>query len=72
MHTPDFALLVETDAPDQMPSGRAGPRNRLEWLPDVIGELARLRGQTPKHIARTTELNAKTLFQLDMTLLSDG
>ena len=72
VHTPDFALLVETDAPDQMPSGRTGSGNRMEWLPDVVDELAVLRGQSPQHIAKTTELNAKTLFQLDITLHSDG
>ena len=69
---PLSALLTETDAPDQIPISRTGSYNRLSWLPDVIEALVSLREEPHDELAETTELNAKSLFRLDTTCVSDG
>lgn len=61
---PDDRLLVETDAPDQTPLGRRPSRNEPAFLPDVIAELAAVRGQTVAHVARLTDGNTRRLLGL--------
>ncbi|MCC7073001.1 MAG: TatD family hydrolase [Deltaproteobacteria bacterium] len=53
-HIPPERLLVETDAPDLAPAR----------LPDVVAELARLRGEHAGALAERTAANARALFQL--------
>jgi TatD DNase family protein len=56
-------LLVETDAPDQTPLPHRPASNEPAFLPSVIEELARLRGQSAASVAELTERNARRLFQ---------
>lgn len=58
------ALVLETDAPDMPLSGRQGARNSPEYLPEVAGTLARLRGESLDVVAAQTTLNAQRLFGL--------
>lgn len=57
-------LLLETDAPDQPDAGIRGQRNEPARLPQVLQAIARLRGEEPEAIARTTTANAERLFGL--------
>ena len=61
---PEHRLLVETDAPDQMPTGVDRPDRRGEPgdLPVVVQALATLRGQSVEHLAQVTTTNACALF----------
>lgn len=70
---PQERILVETDAPDQVAEPHRG-RARAAGLPavglpvhlvEVVGALARLRGEDPADTARYTAMNARTLFQLE-------
>ncbi|MBK1692491.1 TatD family hydrolase [Ectothiorhodospira mobilis] len=60
-------LLVETDAPDQPGAAHRGERNEPAWLPEIIREIARLRGEPPEHVAAVTADNARRLFRLPET-----
>lgn len=57
-------LLLETDAPDQPAVGHRGGRNEPAFLPDILHEVARLRGDDPAHVAAVTTDNARRLFRL--------
>lgn len=61
---PDHRMLVETDAPDQLPTGvdRSDRRCEPGDLPVIVQCLATLRGQTVEHIAQVTTTNACALF----------
>lgn len=55
-------LLVETDCPDQRPTGCQGDRNLPEWLPIVVGTLARGLDEEVVAVASRTDSNARRLF----------
>ena len=59
---PADRLLVETDAPDQTPTGADRERCEPAHVALVIAALARARGVTPDEIARLTARNALALF----------
>ncbi len=61
---PEFALLLETDAPDQPLAGWQGQRNEPARLPQVLAVLAQLRETDPMTLAATTTDNARQLFKL--------
>ena len=67
-HVPADRLLVETDAPyllprtlDPMPKDR---RNEPAFLPHIVAELARDRGEDVATTAATTTANARAFFRL--------
>jgi TatD DNase family protein len=67
---PDERLLIETDAPyllprtlEPKPSHR---RNEPRYLPMVLEELARCRGQPPEALAAMTTANASRFFGLTL------
>lgn len=61
---PDHRMLVETDAPDQLPTGvdRSDRRCEPGDLPVIVQSLAALRGQTVEHVSQVTTDNACALF----------
>lgn len=63
---PDDRLLVETDAPDQLPTGvdRADRRCEPGDLPVIVRAVAACRGQSEGHVAEVTAANAVALFGL--------
>jgi len=58
-------LLVETDCPDQIPSGVTGGRNLPQWLPRIVDAVAAARDTPPDIIANQTAENARRLFGLE-------
>ena len=65
---PANRLMVETDAPyllprtlKPMPKDR---RNEPMWLPHIVEELARDRGETPEQVAAATTATASAFFRL--------
>jgi len=62
------ALLLETDAPDQVDQAHAGQRNEAAWLVDVWRSIADLRPESAELIARRTSENAVRLFDLPISL----
>jgi TatD DNase family protein len=58
------ALILESDAPDMPLAGRQGQRNSPEFLPQLAGILAELRGITVEQIAEQTRRNTEQLFAL--------
>lgn len=62
--TPADRLLLETDAPDQLPAGLLRPSRRCEPadLAVILGHAAALRGVSPVALATHTEANARALF----------
>tara|TARA_B100001250_G_C19319582_1_gene579852 strand:- start:260 stop:574 length:315 start_codon:yes stop_codon:yes gene_type:complete len=61
---PRSHLLIETDAPDQTPSGWSKEDNEPASLPLILNCIATLRGEDPLDVARETEQNARKLFQI--------
>ena len=61
---PDELLLVETDAPYMAPVPLRGSRNESLNIRYMIDVLAETRGESPDHIERITEENAKRLFKI--------
>jgi len=55
-------LLLETDAPDQPDAAHRGQRNEPAMLTVIAETIARLRGETPGHVAEATTKNARRLF----------
>lgn len=58
------SVLLETDAPDQPPSGRQGERNEPAFLIDILAHIATLRGTDSQALAATCNHNARELFRL--------
>ncbi|HEU0224523.1 MAG TPA: TatD family hydrolase [Steroidobacteraceae bacterium] len=71
---PDQRLMIETDAPYLLPRNLkpapAHRRNEPMYLPVVLAETARCRGQSPEAVAACTTANALRLFEL--TIDSDS
>ena len=65
---PADRLLVETDAPYLLPrTVKPAPshrRNEPMWLPHIVGELARDRGEAVEVTAAATTANARRVFGL--------
>jgi TatD DNase family protein len=62
-HMPIDFLLLETDAPDQPPSGYRGERNEPSHLGTVRDVVAMLRGESADMIEQATTQNALRLFK---------
>ncbi len=60
------ALLLETDAPDQVDACHAGQRNEPAYLMDIWQSISALRPEDPDTIARATTRNAIELFALPL------
>jgi TatD DNase family protein len=56
------AIVLETDAPDMAPSMHPGQRNSPEYLADICGALADLRGMDAQALAAASSANAARLF----------
>lgn len=65
---PQDALLLETDAPDQVDSDHAGERNEPAYVLAVCRHIADLREVSVEALADSTTRNAIDLFQLPVTL----
>jgi TatD DNase family protein len=55
-------LLIETDSPDMLPAGCAGPLNEPANIVYIAREIAALRSVDPEAIAELTAANARALF----------
>lgn len=62
---PDERLLIETDAPDQTPSGATEERNTPAELLRIADVVARARGIDVETLAALTSKNARSLFRFD-------
>ena len=56
-------LLVESDSPAIAPAGVDFERNEPAYLPMIVEELARLRGESPPVLATSTAANARKFFR---------
>ena len=57
-------IVLETDAPYLSPVPLRGRRNESSNIPIIAAKVAELKGIPVEEVARTTTLNAKTLFGL--------
>jgi len=71
-HLPLDALLLETDAPDQVDHSHSGQRNEPAYLVDVWKAVSDLRDETANDIARVTTANAVSLFRLPINIETDS
>lgn len=62
------AVLLETDAPDQVDAQHAGQRNEPAFLADVWQAITSLRPESAETIAEASTRNAITLFRLPLTV----
>jgi TatD DNase family protein len=60
------AIVLETDAPDMAPAWAWHQRNSPEYLAQIAGELAVLRGVDPATIAKITGDNARAILGQDI------
>ncbi|MDR3391115.1 MAG: TatD family hydrolase [Sulfuriferula sp.] len=60
------SIVLETDAPDMAPSWAWRQRNSPEYLAQIAGELAALRGVDPATIAKVTGENARAILGQDI------
>ncbi|QBM18040.1 putative metal-dependent hydrolase YjjV [Marinobacter sp. JH2] len=59
---PSDTLVLETDAPDMSPAGVAKGQNSPEYIPDILAQLAQLRGEPKERLAEVVLENASTLY----------
>lgn len=59
-------LMIETDAPYLAPHPHRGKRNEPALVPLVAEEIARLKELPIEEVARTTTINAKKFFGIDI------
>ena len=64
--TPMERLLIETDAPDQIPTGAEGRRCEPAHLSITAARIADLRGEATDDLVNATTRNAVALFGLRM------
>lgn len=62
---PEDRLLLETDAPDQTPSGASNVRNEPAELVRIASVVADVRGVSIESLALSTSRNARALFRFD-------
>ena len=58
------AMLLETDAPDQVPANYPRQRNEPAYLVDIWQAISSLRAEDAETIAHATTANARRLFDL--------
>jgi len=58
------AVLLETDAPDQVSATYKGQRNEPAYLVDIWRAISKIRAEDPTTVASTTTENARRLFGL--------
>lgn len=58
-------IVLETDCPYLAPTPYRGKRNCSRYLPQVIEEIARLRGISAEEVERVTYENALNLYRLE-------
>ncbi len=63
-NAPIEKLVLETDSPYLAPVPYRGKRNSSLYLPYVVGELARIKGLTPREVEDITWNNARALYRL--------
>jgi len=63
--TPPERLLIETDSPYLTPKPYRGKRNEPSYLPYVLDEIAKLKGQDREEVAILTYENANRFFGLE-------
>jgi len=61
---PEESIVLETDSPDMLISGKKKGPNLPQYLPEILYNLAKLRNQSPEHLAITTRKNTKNIFHL--------
>ncbi|HEX9080221.1 MAG TPA: TatD family hydrolase [Desulfuromonadaceae bacterium] len=57
-------MVLETDAPDMAPHPFRGQPNQPAYLAEVAGMVARIRGISPREVARQTTRNAVTILSI--------
>lgn len=67
---PAETLVLETDAPDMAPSGVPKGMNSPACLPQILGQLADLRGENEECLAQTLLENAGRLYGLAPDVLA--
>jgi TatD DNase family protein len=60
--TPRDRLLIETDSPDILPAGAAGPFNEPANLPLILNRVAEILGEPPRTVAELTYSNGRRLY----------
>lgn len=58
------SIVLETDAPDMVPSLHRGERNSPEYLPEILAVLARIRDESPEQLAGQTTRNVRRVLRL--------
>lgn len=62
---PEDRLLIETDTPYLAPVPHRGQPNEPAYVADIAEALAKIRNDSPGHIAHSTSRNAERLFGLN-------
>ncbi|MGM9858017.1 MAG: TatD family hydrolase [Bacilli bacterium] len=57
-------LVVETDSPYLTPEPHRGKRNEPSYIPNIIEEIARIKGISTKEVEEVTTENARILFNM--------
>ena len=57
-------LVVETDSPYLTPEPNRGKRNEPSYIPNIIEEIARIKGISTKEVEEVTTENARLLFNM--------
>ena len=57
-------ILLETDCPYLTPEPNRGKRNEPSYIPNIIEEIARIKGISAKEVEEVTTENARLLFNM--------